>query len=228
MLRVARDDNLLGFDGFDVEHLVGTTEAVAFVEWASGLGGVEGDDADFTAAGFGKSEFDEMAGELFAAVFRLDIDIEQVGALGGTRVERMRRPVEDHESRSGDNTVSVAGKPADVFAVLDGFGDPRLEVADHDVEDLVVGAAGIDKHAAAVMGDEGSVGGPGRSGFQHGEKYRTYQLKKRPVVKRPAKVRSVKGRPANYCANPRLRLRLEASLTAFLLSGVSRAVLTLL
>lgn len=161
----------LWLDRFDVEHFVGATEAIALIEAAGFVGGVEGDDADFPAAGLGKSEFDELAGELFATVFRLNIDVEQVAAMGGARVERMRGPVEDHESGAGDDAVSVAGEPADVEAVLDGFCDPGLEVAGHDVEDLIVGASGVDEHAAAVMGYERGIGGCGPSGFQHGKKY---------------------------------------------------------
>jgi len=161
----------LWFDGLDVEHLIRAAEAVALVEAASGFGGVKGDDADFAAAGFGEREFDELAGEFLAAVLRLDVDVEQVSALGGARVERVRCPVEEHEPGSGDHAVSVAGEPADVFAVLDGPGHPGLEIAGHDVEDLIVGASSVDEHAAAMMSDEAGVCSGCRSGFQHGEKY---------------------------------------------------------
>ncbi len=145
---------------------------------------MEGDDANFAAAGFGKGEFDELAGELFAAVFRLDVDVEQVAAMGGARIERVRGPVEDHEAGSGNGAVSVKGKPADVLAVFDGLGDPRLEVAGHDVDDLIVGAACVDEHATAMMGDEGSIGGRGRSGFQHGEKYKPMGNSQWPIASR--------------------------------------------
>jgi hypothetical protein len=37
----------------------------------------------------------------------------------------------------------------------------------------IVAAAGIDKHAAAMARDERGVGGNRQPGFQHGEKYKT-------------------------------------------------------
>jgi tRNA(Ile)-lysidine synthase len=44
----------------------------------------------------------------------------------------------------------------------------------HELEDLIVATAGIDKHAAAVARDEWSVGGGGQPGLQHDEQYKTY------------------------------------------------------
>jgi len=129
---------------------------------------VEGDDTNAALAGFGQGPFDQVAGQLAAPVFRFHIDVEQISAMGGSGVERVRRPVVDHESGSGNHAVSVAGKPAYVLPILNRLGHPRLEVASHDVKNLVVGAAGIHKHAATVMGDELRVSRSRDSGFQHG------------------------------------------------------------
>lgn len=164
-------DESLRLDRLDVEHFIGAAEAVAFVQASSGFGGVQRDDANLAAARLSKGKLDELAGELFPAVVRLHINIQQVAALGGAGIERVRRPVEKHESGSGDHAAVVAGEPADVFAVCDGLGDPGFKVAGHDVEHLIIRAPGVDKHAPAMMGDKAGVCRGCRSGFQHGQKY---------------------------------------------------------
>lgn len=133
---------------------------------------MQSDDADATAASLGEGEIDEVAGESAAAVFGLDVNIEQIAARSGSRVERMRRPVEQEQAGAADNLAVVFAEPAKVFAIGDGLGDPRLVGLGHNIEDLIVAAAGVNEHAAAVVRDERSVVGCRRPGLQHEEKYR--------------------------------------------------------
>ena len=135
---------------------------------------MQGDDADAAAEGFGESELDEVAGQMAAAIFRLDVDVQEVAAGIVSRIEGMRRPVEEEEAGSGDYFAVVFGEPAEVAAVGDGLRDPRLVRLGHELENLIVAAAGIDKHAAAMMRDERSVGGESLPRLQHDEQYRAY------------------------------------------------------
>ena len=95
-----------------------------------------------------------LLARLAAAIFGLDVDVEQIAARGGARIEGMRRPVEEEQAGAGDDCAVVFAEPAEVAAFLDGFGDPGLVRLRHDVEYLIVAAAGIDEHAAAMVSDE--------------------------------------------------------------------------
>ena len=77
----------LRFDRLDVKHFICTPKAVAFVQATRGFSGVQRDDANLAAASLGQREFDEVAGEFFAAVLRLDVNVEQIAAVPGVRVE---------------------------------------------------------------------------------------------------------------------------------------------
>ncbi len=162
-----------GLSGFDKEHFVGGAETGGFVEAAALFSGVQGNDADAAAACFGESEFDEVAGEMAAAIIQLDVDVEEVAAGGGARVEGMRRPVEQKQARAGDDLTVVFSEPAEIAVVGDGLCDPRFVCLNHELEDLIVSASGINKHAATMTGDERSVGGRRQPGFQHDEQYKT-------------------------------------------------------
>lgn len=159
----------LRLDGFHVEHFICLSKAIALVELSSRLGGVEGDHPDASTAGFGECILDQMAGQPLAPVFGFNIDVQKVASLRGAGIERVRRPVEEHQTGSGNDLVSIAGEPAEIFPVSDGLGDPGLEIAIHDVEDLVIGASGIYKHAMPVISDELCISRGRRSCFQHDE-----------------------------------------------------------
>lgn len=162
----------LWLNRFHIEHFIGGAEACGFIEAAAFLRGVQSDDADATAARLGEGEIDQVAGKAAAAVFGLDVNIEQVAARGGSRVERVRGPVEKEEAGASNDLAVIFAEPAEVLALGDGLGDPRLVRLRHDIEDLIVAAAGIDEHTAAVMSDERSVVGCGRPRLQHDEQYR--------------------------------------------------------
>lgn len=134
---------------------------------------MQSDYAYAAAACFSEREIDEVAGEAAAPILRLHVDVEQIAARGGARIERMRRPVEEEQTGSADDGAAVFAEPADVAAFLDHFCDPRFVRLSHNVEYLIVAAACIDKHAAAMMGDEGSVGSSRQPGSQHDEQYKT-------------------------------------------------------
>jgi len=57
--------------------------------------------------------------------------------------------------------------------VANGLGDPRFMSLSHELEDLIVAAARIHKHAAAMVSDERSVGGGRQPRLQHDEQYKT-------------------------------------------------------
>jgi len=135
---------------------------------------VERDDADGAARGLGQGHFNEMAGELAAAMAGLDVNIAEIAADGRARVERVRGPVKEQEARAGDDLPFVFGKPAEVTAFGNGLRDPGLVGVRHDLQHLIVAASGIDEHAAAMAGDELCVRGSGHPGFQHGKQYKTY------------------------------------------------------
>lgn len=134
---------------------------------------MEGHNADVAPPRFGEGIFDEVAGETATAIFGLDVDVEKIAARGGVRVEGMRRPVEEEQAGTSDDFAIVLGEPAEVAAIGDGLGDPGIVGLSHELEHLIVTAAGIDEHAAAVMGDERSVGGGGQPRLQHDQQYRT-------------------------------------------------------
>jgi hypothetical protein len=148
----------------DVKHFFGGAEAVADVERASGSGGVKRDDADVAAAGLGENELDELGGKTFPAIFRIDIDVEQVATVA-SGIEGMRRPVKDEESSAGDGLAVVEDEPAEVFSSLHHFNQPGRKALRHIAEEVVVRAAGIDKHAMTMAGDDGCVRGSGRASF---------------------------------------------------------------
>ncbi len=129
-------------------------------------------DADAATACFGEGQLDEVRSKVAAAVFGLDVNIEQVTAAAGLRIEGMGRPVEQKQTRTGDHFAIVFAEPAKVFALGDGLRDPGLVRLGHEFEDLIVAAAGVDEHAAAMVSDERSVGGRGRPRLQHDQKYR--------------------------------------------------------
>ena len=158
---------------FDIEHFVRGAKARGFVEASAFFGGVEGHNADVAPPRFGEGIFDEVAGEMAAAIIQLDVDVEEVAAGGGARVEGMRRPVEQKQARAGDDLTVVFSEPAEIAVVGDGLCDPRFVCLNHELEDLIVSASGINKHAATMTGDERSVGGRRQPGFQHDEQYKT-------------------------------------------------------
>jgi len=108
-----------------------------------------------------------------APIFRLDVDVEQVAARSGARVERVRRPVEEKQASAGNDFAIVFGEPAEVAAVVDGLSDPRFVGLGHELENLVVPPAGINKHTATMASDERSVGGRRQPRLQHEKKYKT-------------------------------------------------------
>lgn len=135
---------------------------------------MQGNNADAAATGLRERKLDQIAGEMAAAIIRLDVDVEEVAASRGAWIEGVRRPVEQEQPRSRHDLAIVFGEPAKIAAVGNGLCDPRLVGLRHELEDLIVAASGIDKHAATMTGDERSVGRRRQPGFQHDEQYKTY------------------------------------------------------
>ncbi len=159
--------------GSTKKHFVGRAEAGGFVEAAALFGGVQSNDTNAAATSFRESKFDEVAGQAAAAIFGLDIDVEEIAAPGRARVKRMRRPIEQEQARTGNNLAVVFGEPAEITVIGDGLCHPRFVDLGHELEDLIVAAPGIDKHAAPMASDERSVGGSRQPGLQHDEQYKT-------------------------------------------------------
>lgn len=129
--------------------------------------------ADAAATGFSQRKLDELAGETAAPVLRFHIDVQQVAAFGRARIEWVRRPIEQKQPGAGHRHAFVFHDPANVQAVGNGFGDPRLMHLRHYLQDLVIAAPGIDKHTATMTSDKGSIGSNRQPGSQHEEKYKT-------------------------------------------------------
>lgn len=134
---------------------------------------MQSDDPDPTATCFRQRQIDEIAREVAPAILSLHVDVQQVSAQRGSRVERVRRPVEQQQPGAGNHFTVFFGKPAEIAMVGDGLGDPRFVRLSHELEDLIVAAACIHKHAAAVTSDERSVGGGRQPRLQHDEQYKT-------------------------------------------------------
>jgi hypothetical protein len=143
-----------GLSRLNVKHFVGGPEAGGFVQAAAFLSGMKSHNPDPAAASFRKREVDEIAGEMAAAIILLNVNVEQVSAGGRARVERVRGPVKQEQTRSGNNRTVIFGEPAKVAAIRDGLRDPWLVSLRHELEHLIVPASGIDKHAATMTGDE--------------------------------------------------------------------------
>jgi hypothetical protein len=160
-------------DRLHVEHLVGSAEAIALIERAAGVGGVQRDHADAATAGFGQGEFNEMARNVFSAMGGLDVNVEQITAMFRAGIEGMGRPVEDHEATASDHLACIIERePSHVIAGLQLLRHPGMEVLRHHIEDAIVGPARIHKHAPAVVRDDGGVGSSGGAGCEHACEYR--------------------------------------------------------
>ena len=162
----------LRLDRLNVEHLICRAEACRFVEAAALFRRVKGYDADAAPACFGKRQFDEIRRQVAAAIFRFNVNIEQVSAPAGLRIERVRRPVEQQQARSSDDFAILFTEPTEVFSLGDGLRNPGFVRLNHQIQKLIVAPAGVNKHAPAMACDEWSVGGRSRPCVQHDEQYR--------------------------------------------------------
>ena len=85
----------------------------------------------------------------------------------------MRCPVEDHETAAPDHLAGIIkSQPTHVAPGLQLLLHPGLETLCHHIEDAVVSAACIHKHAPAVVGDDSGVSGRGGAGSEHACEYR--------------------------------------------------------
>ncbi len=163
----------LALDRLHVEHLVGGAEAVALIESAASVGRMQCDDVDAAAAGLRQGKLDQMARNVLSAVLGLDVDIQQIAAMLRGGIERMGRPIEHHQSAAADHLARIIERePAHVIAGLQLLRHPGLKVLRHHVEDAIVDAARVHKHAPAMVGDDGGVGGSSGAGSGHACEYR--------------------------------------------------------
>lgn len=160
-------------DWFHIKHFVRGAEAIAFVEGPTSIRGVQGDNPDAATACFGECQLDQVAGDVFSAVLRLDIDIQQITAVAGGGVQRVWRPVQNHQSAAADDIAGITEcEPAEIFAGLKLLRNPWLEMLCHHIEDAVVGSSCIHEHAPAMAGDDGGIGSGRSTGFEHVCEYR--------------------------------------------------------
>jgi hypothetical protein len=110
-------------------------------------------DADAAAARLGEGKLDQVRGEAATAIFGLDIDVEQIATRAGLRIQRMRRPVEEEETRAGDDIAVVFTEPAEILAIGNSLRNPGLVRLGHELEALIVAAARVYEHAATVVRD---------------------------------------------------------------------------
>ena len=134
-------------------HLVGGLEAEVLIERSAWLGCVQGDDADVAAAGLFHGAIEQHAADTLATKLRVDVEVQEIAADGAGVLEGWSE-VHEHEAGTGDDAVLGHGQPAEVFMVLELSCNPRPEVFDYGVEEIVIGAAHVDEHAAALVGEE--------------------------------------------------------------------------
>ena len=138
--------------------------------------------ANAAAARLGQGEIDEIAGQLAAAMARLDIDVAQVAALGRPRIERMRGPVEQQQASAGDYLAFIFREPSDVAPVGNSLRHPGLVVLVHDLQHLVVATPGIDKHPVPMARDQRRVGRNRQPCSQHGKQYNGLSMERVPAA----------------------------------------------
>ena len=129
---------------------------------------MESDDPDVAAPGFPQAFIDKAARQAPAAVSRIDVDIQQIGARFTRGIERMRRPVQDQHACRGNRSLLVGNDPAQIFAGFDHAGGPGLGGVAQRIKDRFVEAAHGGEHGPAMPRDEGGVGESGGAGFEHG------------------------------------------------------------
>ena len=84
----------------------------------------------------------------------------------------MGSPVEDHEAAASDYLARIVERePAHVIAGLQLLRHPGLKMLRHRIENAIVTPARVHKHAPAMVGDDGSVGGSGGAGCEHACEY---------------------------------------------------------
>lgn len=148
-------------------HFVGGGEALLFIDGAALAGGVERGDADIVAAGLIEADLDQLPSQSAAAIVRIDEDVEDVAALRGGGIARVRRPVQDEQAGGGDGSGVGGDDPPGIAAVGETGKEPRLEVAGHLVERAAVRGAHPLEHGATMGGDQGCVRRGGEAGFEH-------------------------------------------------------------
>ena len=160
-------------DRLHVEHFVSGAKAVGLVKSATGGGGVQRDDANPASSCLIQRKLDEVARDALPAVRGFDVHVQQIAAMLRGGIEGMRRPVEHHQSAAANHlTGIVERKPAHVIAGLQLLCHPGLKMFRHNVEDAIVDAARVHKHAPAMVGDDGGVGSSGGAGSEHACEYR--------------------------------------------------------
>jgi tRNA(Ile)-lysidine synthase len=117
------------------------------------------DHANLLPACLGQCLIDQLAGKFLAAMLGFNVNIQQVAALVLAWVEGVRRPVEDDQTGAGNHLAVFGGEPAKVPSIRQPGFHPWLKVLRHHIQNPVVLATGVDKHAPPVMGDDGRVCG---------------------------------------------------------------------
>lgn len=130
-------------------------------------------DTDASAASLSQRELDQSACNVLPPVCRLYVDVQQISAVNGCRIERVRGPVEKHQAAAADHLAGIVQRqPAHVLAGLELLGDPGVKMLLHHVQDPVVRAACIHKHTPAMAGNDGGISGGGGAGSGHACEYR--------------------------------------------------------
>jgi len=140
-----------------IEHFVGSAKPIAFIERLSGIGRMQCDHLDFLLTGFSQCLIDQKAGQFFPSMFGFHVHIQQVTALVLAWIQGVRRPVENDQAGACNDLAACNRKPAQVSSIRQPGFHPRLEVLCHHIQNPVVLAAGVDKHPAPVMGDDGRI-----------------------------------------------------------------------
>jgi hypothetical protein len=147
-------------------QLVGGLEAEMLVEGPACFGCVERDHAYVAAAGLFHGAIEQSAAEVLASELRVNVEVEKAAA-DGSGVLEGGREIDEQKAGTGYNVLVIEAKPAEIFVVLELSRDPRLEILDDGVKEGVIGAAHVDEHAVALVGEDLGILGGDRADGEH-------------------------------------------------------------
>jgi len=106
------------------------------------------------------------AADALASERRFDVEVKEIAADCAGVLECWWE-IHQHEAGTGYDAVVLCGEPAEVFVALEFSRDPRPEVRDYGVQEVVVGPAHVDEHAVTVVGEKVDVVEGDRSRGDH-------------------------------------------------------------
>ena len=138
-------------------QLVRVRESHGLVDMPSGIGCMQGCDANSASARFGKSFAHKISRQASAAIRRLDPEIEEIAAMLACGIEWMRRPFELKEAGRSSWLAILLDNPSHVFAGGNHAIHPRHKVHTHSIERCRFVLSHLGKHRVSMCRDQGGV-----------------------------------------------------------------------